>query len=281
VGASADRLARPNPAAADIEAVKILKARYFRFVDAKDWAAFRELFAPGARLDFPADAGSFDSVEAFVEYVEPRLADLVTVHHGHMPEVVLAGPDTAAAVFAMEDRLRYPAGHRLVSVHGFGHYHDTFLRTPDGWRIESVRLERLARDVVRAAALAPADIAEIQDLLALYALGLDVQDFDLVVGLFAPDGAFRVHHREFAGHERLRTFFSNAPAGLHLCGRATVTPTARGATVRSQLVFFPADRVPRRMAIYDDEVALAGGRWRFRSRECRFMTPDGRLQPDY
>lgn len=147
--ASSDRPAHTESAAADIEAIKILKARYFRFVDTKDWAAFLELFAPGARLDFPADAGSFNSVEAFVEYVEPGLADVVTVHHGHMPEVVLTGPGTAAAVFAMEDRLRYPAGHRLVAIHGFGHYHDTFRRTPDGWRIESVRLERLARDVVR------------------------------------------------------------------------------------------------------------------------------------
>jgi SnoaL-like domain len=137
-------------AASDIEAIKIVKARYFRFIDTKNWPAFRELFLPDARLEFADDAGSFQTIDAFIDFVEPGLKALVTVHHGHMPEVVLTGPDTAEAVFAMEDRLRYPAGHRICSVHGWGHYHDTFRRESDGWRIASVRLERLARDVVRA-----------------------------------------------------------------------------------------------------------------------------------
>lgn len=145
-----DRIAPATPdPAADIEAIKVLKARYFRFVDTKDWARFRELFAPGAWLDFPGDAGRFDSVQAFLDQVEPGLRELVSVHHGHMPEVILTGPDTADGIFAMEDRLRFPDGRRLIAVHGFGHYHDTFRRTADGWRIRSVRLHRLARDVIR------------------------------------------------------------------------------------------------------------------------------------
>jgi hypothetical protein len=139
-----------DSAADDVAAINLVKARYFRFVDTKNWPAFRELFLPDARLEFADDAGTFESIDAFITYVEPGLKDLVTVHHGHMPEVVFTGPDTATGIFAMEDRLRYPAGHRLSSVHGWGHYHDTFRRTPDGWRIASVRLERLARDVVRA-----------------------------------------------------------------------------------------------------------------------------------
>jgi hypothetical protein len=34
-----------------------------------------------------------------------------------------------------------PLGYTLL--HGFGHYHETYIRRPEGWRIKTTRLTRL------------------------------------------------------------------------------------------------------------------------------------------
>jgi hypothetical protein len=71
--------------------------------------------------------------------------------------------------------------------------------------------------------------------------------------------------------------FEGAPKGLHLAGRSLIAPSPEGATVRQQLVFYPADGSAYRLAIYDDVVVRVGDRWLFRSRQCRFMTQNGTL----
>lgn len=77
------------------------------------------------------------------------LADVVTVHHCHTPEIEVTSPDTATGVWAMEDMLRFGDGSEL---HGFGHYHETYRRTDEGWRIASSRLTRLRMDFTTGAA---------------------------------------------------------------------------------------------------------------------------------
>ena len=132
----------------DIEAVKQLKARYFRTMDTKDWAGMREVFAPDVHIDVSADgAGVFDDADSFMAMLEDVLRDVVTVHHGHMPEIELTSPTTATGLWAMEDRLRFPEGGPISELHGYGHYHETYVKLDDAWRIQSMRLDRLRRDV--------------------------------------------------------------------------------------------------------------------------------------
>lgn len=121
--------------------------------------------------------------------------------------------------------------------------------------------------------------AQIEDLLAAYVLCLDVDDMDAMIALFTEDGEFRTYGTAFVGEKGLRTMLGGAPKGLHLAGRALITRTDFGATIRSQLVFYPADREPHRLAIYDDEVVQENGTWKFRVRECRFLNSDGVLGP--
>ncbi len=77
----------------DIEAIKQLKARYFRLMDTKDWAGIREVFAPDVQVDL-RDAGGpvFDDVDSFMTMLTASLGDTVTVHHGHTPEIELTSP---------------------------------------------------------------------------------------------------------------------------------------------------------------------------------------------
>ncbi len=141
----------------EIEAIKQLKARYFRALDTKDWDAFRDVFVddpqigpiengfpdyllalrpPEARGTVTAETG-FD---AFIERNRRFIGPLITTHHGHQPEIELDG-DEATGIWAMEDVLVWKKeGYRL---RGTGHYWETYRKVDDEWRIASLRLTRL------------------------------------------------------------------------------------------------------------------------------------------
>ena len=129
----------------DIEAIKRLKAQYFRLMDTGDWDAMRELFVDDVEIDFglTGGTGTFAGVDELFDMLVPFLADRPTVHHGHMPEVELTSATTATGIWAMEDRVRRPGG---TEMHGFGHYHETYRKQGGTWRIASLWLTRLRVD---------------------------------------------------------------------------------------------------------------------------------------
>ena len=129
----------------DVEAIKRLKARYFRTMDTKDWSGMREVFTDDVVVDTSdSDGGVVEGADEFMTFLQAVLADVVTVHHGHMPEIDLTSPTTATGVWAMEDMLRWPNG---MELHGYGHYHETYVKLDGEWRIKSTTLTRLRRDL--------------------------------------------------------------------------------------------------------------------------------------
>jgi len=131
-----------------IEEIKRLKARYFYGVDAKDWALWRrEVFAPDGRLIVPEAGFEVTGIDAIIELVSRRTENQDSVHHGHMPDIEITSDITAQGVWAMEDRLyrtnEHPMHDGTTYLHGFGHYHETYIRLDPGWRIQSTRLTRL------------------------------------------------------------------------------------------------------------------------------------------
>jgi hypothetical protein len=134
-------------------ALQELKARYFRYLDTKQWAAWRALFtddmvfvnddAPVPSVREPMTASGDD----FVEMVSATLEHAVTVHQGHMPEIQFTGDDAATGVWAMSDWVDSSAAGG-TSMQGFGHYHERYVRGEDGrWRIAELRLTRLRTDL--------------------------------------------------------------------------------------------------------------------------------------
>jgi hypothetical protein len=131
-----------------IAAIQRLKARYFRCMDTKDWAGFEAVFTPDAVMDMQEEAGDLiRGAPEIAAYVRGAVDDVETVHHGHMPEIELTSATTATAVWAMEDLLRWPPGGPIASMHGWGHYHETYECVDGEWRIATLRLTRLRRDV--------------------------------------------------------------------------------------------------------------------------------------
>ena len=129
----------------DIEAIKQLKARYFRTMDTKRWDEMREVFTDDVTVDTTASGGGVvTGADEFLSFLRDTLADVTTVHHGHMPEIELTGPTTATGIWALQDILVWPNGMRLD---GYGHYHETYEKVGGRWRISSSTLTRLHMDM--------------------------------------------------------------------------------------------------------------------------------------
>ena len=100
----ADRLRR----LLDIEEIKGLKARYFRCLDRKDWDGWGRVFAEDAVLEVPEVDLVLTGRDAIVASVSGSLVGTQTVHHGHMPEIEVTGPDSARGTWAMSDYVEWP-----------------------------------------------------------------------------------------------------------------------------------------------------------------------------
>jgi uncharacterized protein (TIGR02246 family) len=129
----------------DVESIKQLKARYFRTMDTKDWSAMRRLFTDDVVMDTTGSGGGVvTGADDFMAFLEGTLADAVTVHHGHMPEIDLTSATTARGVWALHDEIVWPDGTRM---RGDGHYHETYELVGGEWRIASSTLTRLRMEL--------------------------------------------------------------------------------------------------------------------------------------
>jgi hypothetical protein len=86
--------------------------------------------------------------EAFVKSVSAALDGAITCHHGHTCEIEITSPTTARAIWAFQDYLTPSPGARPTApnIVGFGHYHEAYIKTDAGWKIESQKVTRLRID---------------------------------------------------------------------------------------------------------------------------------------
>src|SRR4051794_14869257 len=102
---SSSRRSARTRAVDDIEQIKQLKARYFRTMDMKDWDAMRQVFTDDAVIDTTASGGPVvTGGDEFIAYLKATIGDVLTVHHGHMPEIELTSATTARGIWSMEDK---------------------------------------------------------------------------------------------------------------------------------------------------------------------------------
>lgn len=129
----------------DFIAIAQVKARYCRFLDTKDWAAYTDLFTENFILDTSTAGGAppVQGREAAVKYIRSCVEHAQTAHHVHNPEITIEG-DTAQVIWAMQDRVIWPderAARLGESGHtGFGQYHESYRREGERWRIAKSRL---------------------------------------------------------------------------------------------------------------------------------------------
>jgi hypothetical protein len=144
-----------------IEAIKQLKARYFRTMDTRDFKAMKEVFARDIRFDCSEGffytplggepVGSVGPVtegrDAVMAWIEHSMSGFTSVHHGHCHEITIDSETEAHGVIAMHDIIRAPDRTTELIV-GMGHYWEKY-RVEDGaWRIAETKLTRLFNDTI-------------------------------------------------------------------------------------------------------------------------------------
>lgn len=135
-----------TPEFADWVAICNLKAAYCRLLDTKDWENWKQLFTEDCVIDTTGSGGTVErGRDRFVEVVSNSLATAKTAHQIHSPEITVDG-DVAHVVWAMQDRVMKDE----FSLTGYGHYHETCVRTSDGWKIAEQKLTRLILEVERS-----------------------------------------------------------------------------------------------------------------------------------
>jgi len=123
------------------EAIKVLKARYFRYMDTKQWDKLSTVFTSDLVADFREGPGEIShGRDAYMEMLIGAIGEATTVHHGHTPEITLLSGGTAEGIWAMYDIVDHPR----FSLEGWGHYHEKYRVDSDGnWRIAELKLTRL------------------------------------------------------------------------------------------------------------------------------------------
>jgi ketosteroid isomerase-like protein len=135
-----------------IEAIRLLKARYLRLIDTKQWDNLTALFTPDMKVLTPTGEIWMEGGAAFAASLKSSLERSVSVHQGFMGEIELVDPDNACGIWAMQDVIDWEDRHPREgwkSIVGRGHYHETYHRQDGGWRIATLKLVRLRLDVER------------------------------------------------------------------------------------------------------------------------------------
>ncbi|WP_078865246.1 MULTISPECIES: nuclear transport factor 2 family protein [unclassified Streptomyces] len=129
----------------DVEDIRQVKARYFRYLDSKQWSKLAALFTAHPTIDVGA---KYSSGKELAEKTAALLGDAPTAHQGFLPEIEVRG-NRASAIWAMEDYVSFPPGSSYKNgFHGYGQYHDTYQRIDGHWYISSTVLSRFRVDTV-------------------------------------------------------------------------------------------------------------------------------------
>ena len=144
------------------EEIRALRARYFRGADTKDWELMESVFAPDVVFDIrgvttdprtgvnvvpSVSEGVIVGSARVVHAIKEGITGVTCVHHGHMPELALTGETTATGIWSMEDVLKWPDDSPIESMHGFGHYFETYEKINGHWKIKTLKITRLMLDI--------------------------------------------------------------------------------------------------------------------------------------
>jgi len=133
------------------EEIRMVKSRYCRLIDTKQWEALKDVFAPDAVADFSTEGNPIPVLEGrdtIVRVFEDLVDPAVTVHQVHSADIELLSATEARVLSPMEDYVTFPEGSKHKSFHGYGYYHETFVQLEGRWYIKHTRLERLRLDIL-------------------------------------------------------------------------------------------------------------------------------------
>jgi len=134
----------------DIEAIKQLKARYWRCLDKRLWTEFGTCFTEDATFDVGETPlgvpGAPRGSAEIVQYVKARKErnSATTFHQGQALEIVTMTDTSIKAIWRFHDYIvTKPDSLTTVSLKGGGFYEDEYTKEEGQWKIKSLKVTRL------------------------------------------------------------------------------------------------------------------------------------------
>jgi hypothetical protein len=120
-----------------------------------------------------------------------------------------------------------------------------------------------------------ADVIEIEQLLAKYAVAMTKNDVETVIAeVFTPDGTYSA----FGSTYQLRDFpalVEAAPKGLFMCGTPLLDLDGDAGSGQQPLLFVDQASHDMRMGWYNDAYVRTEQGWRLRTRSMTFLRRSG------
>jgi len=131
----------------DIEAIKKLKAKYWRCIDKKLWDELEDCFVEDAVADYGKKL-NFQGRKAIIQFLKDNLGSdsVITVHQGHNPEIEITSDTTARGIWALHDYLVFQPN---ITINGWGHYEDEYIKQNGEWKKKSIKETRLREEWTR------------------------------------------------------------------------------------------------------------------------------------
>jgi len=129
---------------AHVEAIKLLKYRYMRFMMTGEIEAMRDLLTEDVKAEYSDGKYSFDGRDAILEFLRGTHGESTGLRSfwmlGH-PEIEILGPDTATGIwFFTHTTIHKPSGANIEMA---AFYRDEYVLQDDAWRIRFTGYERL------------------------------------------------------------------------------------------------------------------------------------------
>lgn len=125
---------------ADRLEIQELLVTYSHAIDFRRWDELDDVFTPDAFIDYAAMGGPKGHYPEIKEFLRETLPIFASYYHLVGTSKITIDGDTATGVTLCHNPMVIGEGeHEHVFLCGLW-YHDTFVRTPDGWRI-SERVE--------------------------------------------------------------------------------------------------------------------------------------------
>lgn len=121
-----------------------------------------------------------------------------------------------------------------------------------------------------------ADIIEVQQLLARYAVGMTQDDIEAVVEVFTPDGTYSAFGDTYTLAD-FPTLVAAAPKGLFMVGPPVLDLDSEAGTGTGQqpLCFIDQTNHDERIGWYTDTYRRTASGWRLATRSMTFLRRSG------
>ena len=119
-----------------------------------------------------------------------------------------------------------------------------------------------------------ADVFEIQQMLARYAVGMTKDDIEAVMEVFTPDGTYSAFGDTYSLAD-FPALVAAAPKGLFMVGPAVVEVDGDDATGEQPLCFVDQTNHAMRIGWYTDTYRRTDRGWRLATRSMTFLRKSG------